>query len=114
MPLVSTAIASMCLSLAGSGQYNESCNKAVEAYTKQAGTFQMLEGGERRTLEYATQMGEKNLGTTVMKTGAAGVFVYRVYKDKALTFKIKDVGIADSLTNHVTPHSYDFSLNWHF
>lgn len=114
MPFIATAITSMCLGIASSGQYNTACNKAAEAGTKQLGTYQVLEDGERKTMEFAAKQGEYKLGGTVMKAGAAGVYVYRTYRDKSLTFKVKDIGVADSMTNQVTPNSYKVSFNWHF
>lgn len=118
MPLLSTqlvvGLTYLCTNVAGNPQYNQACNKSVEAGTKQVGTYQLLEDGEKRTMEYATGLGEDKLGTTVMKAGAAGVYAYRVYRDKSVTFKIKSVGIADSMTNQVTTNSYKLSLDWHF
>lgn len=114
MPFVSTAITSMCLSIIGSGLYNEACNKAAEAGTKQTGVYQTLADGETKTMIYATEMGVNKLGKTTMEVGAAGVFLYRAYRDKAVTFKLKRVPLADSMTSQITKNSYNMSLNWHF
>lgn len=118
MPLIDTqlaaGIASLCMGLTSSSQYNQACNKASEAGYKQVGVYKLINDGESKTIQYATTLGQDKLGKTTMETGEAGVFLYKVYKSKSLTFKLPNVGIADQMSNQITPNSYKLNLVWHF
>lgn len=114
MPYVATALTSLCLSLASSGQYNAACNKASEAGAKQVGVYQTLEDAEHKTMVYATELGENTLGKKTMDVGGSAVYLYRCYRDKSVIFKLNHVPMADSITNQVTKDSVKMSINWHF
>lgn len=112
MPLMSLGIASLCMSVAAPGQYNTACSKAVEAGTKQSGIYQLMDKTEQNQLTTATKTGQDLFGDEVVEVIAAGAYSYRVYNNKALRFKLPDMGIADSISNTITPNSYTLNFQW--
>lgn len=110
--LLSSAIVAICIS--AQGPYNEACNKGVEAGAKQTGIYQEVDWAEKATLKFANDKAEATLGKKPMSAVGVGVFVYRAAKNKKVNFKLPDIGVCDSITNELTPTSYNINLQWKF
>lgn len=110
--LVSTAIVSLCVSV--SANYNDACNKALDAGTRQVGFRQQADQAEDSTVRLL----DNKVQTTLTKEeysllGAAG-FVYKTAKDQRLKFNLPNFGVCTKVTNEITPTSYNIQLNWRF
>jgi len=110
MPLIATALTTICLSVSAPGQYGEACNKGLEAGARQTGAYQVLEDEERKTILHT----EETVGKTTTHAAIGGVFLYRAYKTKSIAFKMPKTDVADYILNEVTPNSYRVNLGWHF
>jgi len=110
--LFSQAITAFCMSAASSATYNNACNHAVDAGTRQVGIRQQVDGAEDKTTALVATKATDVAGKHVsMAVGAVG-FVYKTYRDKSLVFKLPTMGICDSLSNQITPNSYILSFQW--
>lgn len=112
MPLMSTAIIALCVNY--QGKYNEACNKALDAGTRQAGIRQNVDMVENKANEIANQKAEVVIGKQGMGAIGSGVYVYKVVKDKSISFKVPTLGLCNSLTNHLTLNSLDLLAEWNF
>jgi len=108
--LLGNAIVALCVS--ASGQYNQACNKALDAGTRQIGIRQDADNLEDKSLDLAKNTATTNLGPTPVAIVTAGVYTYKVYKDKSIVFKLPDIGIADSISNQITDKSYKLNFTW--
>lgn len=111
MGLFSTAIMSFCIATAP-GQYNNACNSAVDAGTRQAGVRQQFDAAEEQTSQYVAKKAESVTPKTVQKVAGAGFFLYRTAQDKKVNFNLPTLGLADSLSNEITPNSYLVTFKW--
>lgn len=111
--LFAQAIASLCVATA-TGQYNNACNKALDASTRQIQIRQEADAAQDVGEKAITKKVEENLGKTTVQAVVAGGFVYNTVKTKALDFKLPNMGIADTISNKVTPNSYGLTLVWKF
>jgi len=112
MGLFSLGIASLCAGVAADGQYNIACNKAVEAGTRQYGVYQLMDRTEQKSLEIATKQGSDILGKDATEVVVIGVYSYRFYKDRAVVFKLPNLGLADTISNRITLTSYTLNFQW--
>lgn len=108
--LLGNAIIALCVS--ASGQYNQACNKALDAGTRQVGIRQDADALEDKSLDLAKITATKNLGPAPVAVATAGVYTYRVYKEKSIVFKLPNMGIADTISNQITDKSYKLNFEW--
>lgn len=111
---LTAGITYLCVSVAGTPQYNDACNKVAEASTKQVGIYHLLDDNEQKTMTYATNLANDTLGHTTMSIGGVGAFLFRAYRDKSITLKIPTLGIADSINSQLTLTTYKLNLTWRF
>lgn len=112
MALITGAFVFFCAQIGATGQYDQACNKSLEAASRQSGSYQLMESTEKKTSEYATNIAQKNLGSVPLDIGGAGVFMYKVYHSKSLNFKVPNLGLADTVTASATPNSGKISFKW--
>lgn len=110
-----SAITAFCIS-AASGSYNDACTHAVDAATRQVGWRQQVDYVEDKTLEVANKEALRHAARVVGKEGitvlAAGGYVYRVVKEKSLSFRLPTLGLCNSVSNQITYDSYRLVLEW--
>lgn len=110
--IIQSAIASFCMTVASNPAYNQACNKAAEAGTKQTGIYQTADSYEGNTINYAKKELTYHLGgQTVGAIGAAG-FAYNTTRTKSLNFSLPTLGLCNSINNEITPNSYSIHLKW--
>lgn len=112
--LFSTGIASLCAALASSGQYDQACNKAVDAGTRQTGIRQTFDGAEDKSMQVFTQEAESYTPKPIQDVAATGVFVYRAARNKKVELKLPTMGVCDSMSSELTPASYALTVRWYF
>lgn len=112
--LFGTGIVNLCLALTSTGQYNDACNHAVDAGTRQVGWRQNVDEVEDKTNNYVTTKASNAAGKEVTWIVGAGAFIYKTEKAKSITFHLPTMGIASSITNEITPTSYNLSIKWNF
>lgn len=110
MALMSTAIVAICMGAQGS--YNQACNNALDAGTRQAGIRQTADMVESKANDMANKSAEKMIGKEGMSMIGTGAFIFKVARDRSLIFKLPTLGLCNSVTNHITPTSYDITLQW--
>lgn len=108
--LLGQAIVLMCVST--SGQYNAACNKAIDAGTRQVGLRQNADNLEEKSVELAKTKSTETFGPAPVAVVTAGVYTYKVFKEKSIIFKLPDVGIADTISNQITDKSYKLNFTW--
>lgn len=111
--LFSTAIAAFCAANA-TGQYNEACNKAVDAGTRQAGWRQQADNVEDRTISYVNKQVESYTPKPMQDLVGAAGFLYKTAQTKKLNFRLPNLGMASSISNEITPTSYTINITWRF
>jgi hypothetical protein len=113
--LFGSTIGTICV-LAVSSPYNDACNHAVDAGTRQSGWRQTVDSAEDKVNEIVTVKATKitksvagEEGLTVIGTGG---FIYKTVKSQSLSFRLPTLGICDSASNNITPTYYGLTLNW--
>lgn len=112
--LFSTSIVSLCASIAVNGQYNQACNSAVDASTRQIGIRQSVDQAEDKSVQLVTTKTESLTPKPIQEVAGAGFFIYRTTKDKKVQFNLPTMGLCDSVNNEITPQSYSLTIKWNF
>lgn len=115
MPLIDPLIVALCFNTAApieNGKYNEACNKAVDAYTRQVGVRQDSDNLESKTIEYVDEKAEKKLGKAGKILVGSTIILYKTAKDKKLVLKIPEPGFCNSIENEATKDSYQVKFKW--
>lgn len=111
--LFGTAIVAICAGTA-TGQYNEACNKSIDAGTRQIGIRQTVDTGEDRTIQYVNTTVEQNTSKGVQSVMGAAGFAYKTARDKRVVFKMPTMGLASSVSNEISPDRYAITIKWNF
>lgn len=109
--LFSTAIVAFCTGTV-SGQYNEACNKAMDAGTQQAGWRQSVDNVEDKTVNYVNAKVQDKTPKSMQEVVAVAGFGYKTVRDKKLHFKLPTLGLASSISNEITLTSYTINIMW--
>ena len=109
--LLGQAIAMVCVS-AATPQYNNACNKALDAGTQQAGIKQQYDNLENKSTELAKNKAISTFGSTPVELVSAGVYTYKVVKDRSVFFALPNMGLADKISNKITDKSYTINFSW--
>lgn len=112
MPLMTTAIAAICVSAQAS--YGEACNKAFDAGTRQVGLRQTIDVAESRANELANAKVQQIIGREGVSLVGSGFWVYKVARDKTVVLRLPTLGICDSANNEISVDSYKLNVNWKF
>lgn len=112
MSLMAWAISMACSSNTSVDQ--NACNKFLEASAKSTQVYQNEEKTENYFRVMATDKADNYFGKDVEKVGGGAYFGYKVYRDKAVDFKLPNMGLCDTLSNRVTPNSYSINIKWNF
>lgn len=114
MPLMSWMIGMACSSITTWQNHQDACTHFFEATTKYTQVYQTDEKTEGYVTDRATVTAKENLGTTAVDTVGGVAYTYRVYRNKAVDFKLPNLGICDSVSNRITLDSYTLNLKWNF
>lgn len=106
-----SAIIAMCAS-AATAKYNDACNKALDAATRQYGLRQSVDGAEDKTVQYVTTTAQRHSPKAIQEAAAAGFFVVKTAKDKRLFFKIPTFGLCSSMEGQLEPSKYGLLVKW--
>lgn len=109
--LFSTGIVTVCASLAV-GQYNDACNKAMDAGTRQVGWRQTADSAEDKTVQYVNSKAQHYAPKPLQDVVAVTGFAVRAARDKRVDFKLPTMGLCNSLSNSITPDSYQLTIQW--
>lgn len=110
MPLMSWAIQLACQN--AYSNHTDACNHALEAGSKQIGLFQTDEKVENYYTLQAKETATSTFGTGATDIVGGTAYFYKVYRNKAIDFKLPTLGLADSASNHITTNSYSINLSW--
>lgn len=110
--VLGSTIIAICLSAQGS--YNQACNKALEAGSKQSGVYQEIDGIEKGTIKYINTQAEKRLTKNEMSAVATGYLVYKTTKDKKIQINLPTLGLFDKVHSEISPTSYNVRFQWNF
>jgi hypothetical protein len=111
IPDITAAMLAICSQYQGT-HYYDACVKSLDAGTRQVGIRQQYDATTGKLNSIATKQAEDTLGKPVMSAIGSGAFIYKTAKEKTLTFKLPTAGLADSLSNTVTPNSYSLNIQW--
>ena len=95
-------------------RYGTACNKAMEAGTKQTQILQYDEKAENYFTMYAQRKATDYMGQDTMRVIGGVVYVYKIEKARALSFRLPTLGLCSEATNSITPSSYKLDLKWNF
>lgn len=109
MPLMTALISMACSSAYQNHQ--DACSKFLEASSKQIGLFQTDERVENYYTLQAKEAASNTLGTGGTDAVGGSAYIYKVYRNKAVDFKLPNLGLADSISNHVDFNNYSYTLN---
>lgn len=109
--LFASAVTAFCVGVAP-GTYNNACNHAIDAGTKQTGLRQNADRLEDFSVSKINQHVEKDLGRPVASTIAVGSYLYRVVNEKSITVRVPTLGICNSAKSQITPNSAKLMLEW--
>lgn len=110
MPLIGLAIAAACQNTYANHQ--DACTHFLEASTKQTQIYQYDEKAENYFTTEATNFTVSNFGTETVDVVGSTVFVYKIYKNKSVNFRLPTMGICDKASNSITENSYSLNLSW--
>lgn len=111
--LFSTAITGFCASVAlSSGHYNEACNKAMDAGTRQLGWRQNVDRVEDKTTQYANTMALAYTPKPIQDVFGAAGFIYRSAMARKLSFRLPTLGVCSSANNEISPEGYTLNIKW--
>jgi hypothetical protein len=53
-----------------------------------------------------------DFGKEPLEVAGGAAYGYRAYRNKSVDFKLPTMGLADSVSNRITPNSYSLNLSW--
>ena len=113
MALLDSLIISICA--AGTqGQGTPACNASVKAAAQQSGVAQSFNNGEKIIDNMATKDAQTYLGNTTIYMVGGAVYISKVIQNKGLDFELPNLGICDSLSNHIGMDNYGLKFTWKF
>ena len=112
MLLTSMLISSACANINVYANHQDACNKFMEVSSQKIGLEQTDQKIENYYTLEAKTTATNNLGPAAIDVAAVGAYSYKVYRNKAIDFKLPNMGICDTLSNHVTPNSYSVNMGW--
>ena len=110
--LFGQAIIAACAT--ATGQYNQACNKALDAATRQVGIRQVVDGTENYATGFVITKAKNAAGKDLTSAMGTGMFIYNTAKSKNISFNLPTLGVADSISNQISLKSYNMNLQWHF
>jgi len=114
MLLTAMAITAACQNIDVWANHQDACQKFFEVSSQKIGVTETDQKTENYYTLKAKTVAADNLGTTVIDVAGGVGYVYRVYRNKAIDFKLPNLGICDTVSNHITPNSYTLNLKWNF
>jgi hypothetical protein len=99
-----------CANLAPTNQ--DACGKAMEAAAKSSQLYQYSQKTEDYLMNYGKNLSFSVFGEDMSNGAGSTVYAYRVYRDKAASFKLPNLGICDSLNTRLTTDSYTLNFKW--
>lgn len=94
--------------------HQDACGKFLEASERSTPVYAYDDKIENYYTAEANNIVKDNLGT-VGSDAVGGVgYTYKVYKNKAVEFKLPNLGLCDSASNRINTNSYTLNLSWKF
>ena len=114
MALIETMFVMVCASTPAN--YNQACNKTVDATTRQVGIRQEVDKYEDLSMKFADKEARHYLGDTSMSATAVALAVYRYQSGQGFIFNTKAPILCDTIQGSIngTTSTYGFTLNWNF
>lgn len=96
------------------GTANTACLKAMDAGTRQVGLRQNADLVQDKAVHLANYHVENNLSKDQFAALGAGVYLYKITRDKRLSLKMPTFGLCDRATSDITLDTYQLLLKWSF
>lgn len=110
MPLIKMAIIMAC---AGTdARYIKACNATSEAVTKKVGFYDNAVQIEKAANKIALRKATNAVGEEPVAVAGAGIFAYKVVRDKSLAFGLPNFGVCNSLSSTVGLNFYQLRFSW--
>lgn len=110
--LMSQVIMMACIGSAPA--YNQACNKALDAATRQVGVRQQVDTAEDKTVQIVSHKAQTIVGNDVTSVVGVGGFILKTARDRSLNFGIPTLGLCSSLRNQIGVDSYAIMAEWRF
>lgn len=108
-------LTSYLIQLACSNTSNtDACNKASEAFSKQAGIERSVESFEGWSKGSATHYSKTYLGDETVKYTGLTYTAYHAIVTKSLTLSCPTLGIANTVISETHPDSSKLIIQWNF
>jgi hypothetical protein len=112
MLLTQMLISMACQNIQTYANHQDACNRFLTESTQKIGLY----GTDQKVEDYLTVKAKdeavSDFGKAPLEVGGGLAYTYRVYKNKAVDFKLPTMGVADTISNHITPNSYSLNLSW--
>lgn len=94
--------------------HEDACAKFLEASERSTPIYSYDDKIENYYTSEANNVVKDSLGTIGTDfVGGAG-YSYKVYKNKAIDFRLPTLGLCDRASNHIDTNSYTLNLTWKF
>lgn len=103
--MIDYLIGSICLT-------SVACVHALNAFTIQTGIKSSVEVAQQKVNQIAVVKVKSIAGPKLMAMAGSSVYIYKVVKNKELSFSVPTLGICDDIRNVVTLDSYLVKLEW--
>jgi hypothetical protein len=110
MPLTSWLIQVACQNTYQN--HMDACTNALQASTKQIGLLDTDSKIENYYTVKTKDFIANSTGSAAIDVAGGTYYVYKVYRNKAIDFKLPNMGIADSISNRIDLNSYSYTLNF--
>ena len=107
-----TTIIALCVGAHGNA--NTACQKAIDAGSRQVGLRQNVELVQDHAVHVANYQVEKNLSKDQFAALGAGIYLYKLARDKHLSVRTPTLGLCDRATTDLTLDTYQLLLKWSF
>lgn len=99
--------------MGASGMHHDACINALNATAISWGYKTQIDKAQSVATSKATSTAKDVLGDkewVIVGTAMAA----KAVKSKHLNFKLPNIGVADTISNDITPNSYGLTLQWRF
>ena len=110
--LLTSLISMACSNINTWQNHQDACNSFITESTQKVGLYQGDQATESYLTTQATNTVTSNVGKTPIDVAAGTVYVYRVYKNRAIDFKLPTMGVCDGASNSITTNTYTLNLTW--
>lgn len=112
MALTEMFIVAACMNTPA--MYNNACNKAADAGTRQVGFRQQADTFEDLTTKFVDKEAQSLIGKKGVSLVGTGMFLYKVNSDKKLKVDMPNFGLCDQISTELATDSQLLRLQWNF